>query len=68
MDSIQQSVGKNIAHYRHKRGFSQEKLAVRSGLSAEYICRVETGKKDAKLTTLQKIAKALEIDMYLLLK
>ena len=55
----------NIKHHRMKKGWSQEKLQERTGLS---IARYESGKKDMTLTTLGILSKHLSIESYELLK
>ncbi len=46
---------------REQRGFSQADLAVKSGVSREYIARLETGHHDPSLSTLVKLAEALKV-------
>lgn len=46
---------------RQERELSQEALARKVGVSREYIARLETGKHDPPLSTLEKIAKALGV-------
>jgi transcriptional regulator with XRE-family HTH domain len=46
---------------REKAAFSQADLADKSGVSREYIARLETGHHDPSLTTLLKLAKALKV-------
>lgn len=54
-------LGKNIAKYRNKKNYSQEKLAEIVDLSREYITRVENGQKNISLKKLFAIADALEV-------
>lgn len=44
---------------RRKRGFTQEQLAARSGLSQSMIARIEGGDRSYSMGSLQKLAKAL---------
>jgi len=46
---------------REQRGMTQEQLAERSGLSRTYLARLETGRQDPTLSTLEKLAKALKV-------
>lgn len=55
-------LGANIAKYRQKKGWSQEKLSEVVDLSREYITRVENGQKNISLKKLFAIADALEVD------
>jgi uncharacterized Tic20 family protein/DNA-binding Xre family transcriptional regulator len=50
-----------LAHYRRKKGLSQEQLAVVSGVSARTIQRIESGKVEAHPATLKMLADALEM-------
>jgi transcriptional regulator with XRE-family HTH domain len=66
-DSFFKLVGDNIRHYRKKRGFSQEKLAVHADTNDRYISSIERGKKNVTLETLIRIGKALDVEPHLLL-
>lgn len=46
---------------RDKRGWSQEELAKRAGISRGYLARLETGRHDPTLTMIEKLAKALNV-------
>lgn len=50
-----------IRQQRKAKGMRQEDLAKKAGVSLGYIARLETGRHDPKLGTLQKIAKALGV-------
>ena len=55
-------LGENIAKFRHRKHFSQEKLAEIVDLSREYITRVERGQKNISLKKLFAIADALGVE------
>ena len=55
-----------IRELRNKRGWSQEMLAERAGLSRTYLARLETARQDPTLSTLEKIAKALRVKVSVL--
>jgi transcriptional regulator with XRE-family HTH domain len=59
---------KRLKEWRAKRTMSQRDLAERSGVSREYIARIELGQHDPTLSTLEKLAEALRIDVTKLLK
>jgi putative transcriptional regulator len=59
---------KRLKELRADRGMSQADLAEKSGLSREYIARLETGKQDPTLTTLMKLAQALKVKVGKLLE
>ena len=46
---------------RAQREMSQAVLAEKSGISREYIARLETGHHDPSLSTLVKLAKVLKV-------
>ena len=58
---INLKLGKKIREFRKKRGITQEQLAEMTKTSYKYIQRIE-GKNppDVRLTTIEKIAKALK--------
>lgn len=47
---------------RQKRGYTQETLAIESGVSRNAIWKIETGQVSPTIATLEKIAKALDMD------
>lgn len=56
-----------VKEWRERRGFTQEQLATRAGVSRPYLARLETARQDPKLSTLEKIAKALRVKVAALL-
>jgi len=42
---------------------TQEKLAARAGISRGYLARLETARQDPRLSTLEKLAKALKVSV-----
>jgi transcriptional regulator with XRE-family HTH domain len=63
MSDIHARVRKNIRKIRIDRNFSQEKLALLADVHRAYIGQIERGEKKIGLTNLEKIAKALGIDI-----
>lgn len=61
-------IGLNIRKYRLDMGLSQEKLAFASNLDRTYIGSVERGERNISIINLTKIASALDIDSFQLLK
>jgi len=57
------NVGIQIARLREQLGLSQTQLAARAGMSAPKISVLECSPKDAKLSTLIRIARALGLDL-----
>jgi transcriptional regulator with XRE-family HTH domain len=64
MDDICQKFGINVKKFREQKGFSQEKLAEESELHRTYISAVERGVRSISLNNIQKISKALDIDIH----
>ncbi|MBI1940569.1 MAG: helix-turn-helix transcriptional regulator [Acidobacteria bacterium] len=61
------NIGKRLRDLREAKGLSQGDIERRSGLLRSYISRVEGGYTAPSLSTLEKFAKALEIEPYQLL-
>ena len=66
--SICVQVGRKIAELRGRRGWSQRMLADHAQIEYAHLARLELGQKEAGLLILQKIANALEIPVWELLK
>ncbi len=52
-----------IKRLRKKQGLTQEALAKRTGVTREYITRLELGRHDPMFSTLVKLAKALKVNV-----
>ena len=61
------NIGKRLRSLRESRNLSQGDIERRSGLLRSYISRVEGGYTVPSLSTLEKFAKALEVEPYQLL-
>ena len=59
-------IGLKIAYYRKLRGLTQEGLAERMGVATSYIGQIEAAGmyKPISLTTLLRIARALNVPAY----
>lgn len=51
----------NVKKFRQLQGLTQEKLAELSGLHPNYISAIERQKRNISVTSLMKIAKALNV-------
>jgi transcriptional regulator with XRE-family HTH domain len=60
--------GKRLAVVRKNRGITQQQLAEALGMSVVSIAYIETGKRFARLGTLHKIAKSLNVNIAELFK
>jgi transcriptional regulator with XRE-family HTH domain len=66
--NLKKIVGDNIRGYRTKLGWTQEKLAVRAKMSSVHISRMENGRENITLETVQKLGRTLHIECWLLFK
>lgn len=67
-NEILKKFGFNVKLERMKLGITQAQLAELIDVHEKYISRIETGKQNVTINTLHKIAEALKIEMYKLLK
>ena len=61
-------IGLNIAYYREWVDFSQEQLADKLGVDQSHLSRIENARIGISLDMLFRVADALEIEPYQLLK
>ena len=62
------ALGLNIAYYRKLRGMTQEQLAEKAGVERSRISKTEIAWTGTSLDTIFKVADALEVEPYKLLK
>ena len=62
-DSISLNIGTTIRGYRLQKGMSQGDIEKKTGLLRCYLSRVENGHTVPSLETLQKIARALDLQL-----
>ncbi|MBS6602999.1 MAG: helix-turn-helix transcriptional regulator [Brachyspira sp.] len=67
-DNILKVFGFNLKVLRMKKGLTQFQLAEKLNVHEKHICKIETGKQNVTLKTLEKIAKALEVEPSVLLE
>lgn len=60
---ILKNFGNAVREQRKLRGFSQEELSFRAGLHRTYIGMIERGEKNITLVNIEKIAKALNVNI-----
>lgn len=58
---LKEHVGARISEIRRGKGWAQEQLAVRLGVTAQWISRLERGVENSTLETLAAVAKALNV-------
>lgn len=62
-NSLQIIVGKNIQKIRESKGISQQELAAKCNFEKSNMSRLEAGRVNPTLSTLEKVAKALGISL-----
>ena len=60
---LMKAFGKRVAEVRKSKGVTQQELAESTGMSVVAIAYIETGKRWARLGTLNKIANSLKVDI-----
>ena len=60
--NLRERVAKNIIDRRKSVGQSQKNLARRAGLSRAYVGKIENARFSASIDTLEKIARALDVE------
>ncbi len=64
MDNIKVLLGRKIREFRKSKKMTQEQLAEQVGIGTPNISYFETGKFTPAIETLEKIAKALDVEIY----
>jgi transcriptional regulator with XRE-family HTH domain len=54
-------MARTVRTLRQARGLTQAQLADKSGVTREYIARLEAGRYDPSLSVIEKVAKALKV-------
>jgi transcriptional regulator with XRE-family HTH domain len=60
---VQKRVGQNLRRLRAERAVTQEDFATDSGFDRGYISGVERGVRNPSVLVLERIARALEVDI-----
>lgn len=55
------ALGTNLRQARERLGLTQEQVAERSGVHSTEVSRIEGGKRDPKISTLERLARAVEV-------
>ena len=55
-------IGKRLKKQRTRRALTQAELAERAGVTTATVARVERDEIEPRMTTLRKLAQALEVD------
>ncbi len=60
---IRARFGQRLRELRHAQGLSQEELAFKAGLHRTYVSSAERGKRNVGLVNVERLARALDIDI-----
>jgi transcriptional regulator with XRE-family HTH domain len=55
------ALGPNLREARERLGLTQEQVGQRSGVHTGEVSRIEGGKRDPQISTLERLAKAVEV-------
>ncbi|WP_386685168.1 helix-turn-helix domain-containing protein [Loktanella sp. R86503] len=61
-------LARNLQLHRAERGWSQERLALESGLNRTYLSAVERSEQNISVDNIARLAAALSVDAWVLLK
>ena len=64
MDNIRETFAKNLRENRRKCGFTQAVLAEKADVSTHYIALIELARNLPKVEVIERIAKALDIEVF----
>lgn len=67
-NSVLQNFGIELRKMRLAKGYSQEAFAIKCGVHRTYIGSIERGEQNVSLINIEKIAKALEMNISELLQ
>ncbi len=62
MADLKETVATNVRRLRNSRGWTQEDLAGRVGLSARYVGQIERAQTSISVTVLGRLADALRVE------
>jgi transcriptional regulator with XRE-family HTH domain len=55
------NLGRNLRRAREERELTQEEVARRSGVHATEVSRIEAGKRDPRVSTVERLAAAVNL-------
>jgi transcriptional regulator with XRE-family HTH domain len=61
MPGVCGDLGRNLRRARERLELTQEEVSERSGVHATEVSRIEGGKRDPKVSTVQRLAKAVDV-------
>ncbi len=67
-DDLAKKLANNIKIFRKKLKLTQLELSIQADIAEDYLQSIEVGRRKPSLDVLEKIAKALKIELYELFK
>lgn len=67
-EKIIKTLGKRVRYLREQKKISQEELASRAKISLSQVTRIETGRLNTTICTINALVNALELELHVLLK
>ncbi|HEX2859286.1 MAG TPA: helix-turn-helix transcriptional regulator [Alphaproteobacteria bacterium] len=61
MNKVLKVIGRNIAHARKAKGWTQDELAHRTGMDRSYLSEIENGHKNPSVLVLLDLANTLDV-------
>jgi len=60
---VQLALGRNLRQARERAGLTQEAVAERSGVHPTEVSRIESGKRDPRIATVEALAEAVGVSV-----
>lgn len=64
MESLAERFGRRVKQLRKAKSLTQEALGHKAGIDYKYLGEIERGVKTSSFSTIEKLAKALDVDSY----
>jgi transcriptional regulator with XRE-family HTH domain len=62
-EDVQRALGRNLRQARERAGLTQEAVAERSGVHPTEVSRIESGKRDPRIATVEALAEAVGVSV-----
>ena len=67
-DLLRHAVGQNLRAIRKAQGLTQERFGFRYGYQRSWIGRVENGKRNLTMNSIQELADRMKVDVFVLVR
>ena len=65
---LPQILGRNVRELRRSRGLSQEQLALETDMKRSYVSDLERGTRNPSVKAIERLARSLGVEPWILLK